>query len=315
MPGFLAVCGLLAALLTCLSGIVFAAEADKPHIAINIPSRTLTLFYGENAFKTYEVGIGRADNRTPTGSFRILYKEENPTWVKPVQPGEEEVVIESGPDNPLGYRWMEFDGLYGIHGTNNPASVGEYVSNGCVRMYEPDVEELYARVPVGTPVEITYERVVLRSIPGKIVTLAIYPDAYGLQPLTVAGVQERLRAYGAGSAASDAQVRQLIERADGKPLALERTFSLAMRGRPLLGSGIFVEGAPYLPAVAVATAMKMEIRWDAASGRIATPYGVVAGYVQGDILYFDAKELHAFCGLYASWRPAENLVYMDTCLE
>ena len=127
MPGFLAVCGLLAALLTCFSGAVFAAEADKPHIAINIPSRTLTLFYGEKAFKTYEVGIGRVDNRTPTGSFRILYKEKNPTWVKPVQPGEEEVVIESGPDNPLGYRWMEFDGLYGIHGTNNPASVGEYV--------------------------------------------------------------------------------------------------------------------------------------------------------------------------------------------
>lgn len=315
MPKFLAVCSLLIALLACVSGVARAAGDDAPRIVVNIPSRTLTLFYGQRAFKTYEVGIGRADNQTPIGSFQILYKEENPTWVKPVKADEEEVVIPSGPDNPLGYRWMEFDGLYGIHGTNNPHSVGEYVSNGCVRMYEPDVEEVYARAPVGTPVEVTYERVVLRKIPGKMVTLAIYPDAYGLQPLTLAAVQKKLRAYGADGAVSSAALQQLLDRSDGKPLALNQTFAMAVRGKPLPGNGIFLEDTPYLPAVIVATEMKMDIHWDPRSQRITTPYGSVSGYVQNDILYFDAKQLYDFCRLYASWQPKNNLMHMDTCPE
>jgi len=57
----------------------------------------------------------------------------------------------------LGSRWLGLSipgGRYGIHGTNNPASIGGYVSNGCIRMHNRDIEEIFPRVEIGTPVEI-----------------------------------------------------------------------------------------------------------------------------------------------------------------
>src|SRR6478609_4199794 len=64
--------------------------------------------------------------------------------------------------NPLGKRWLginangTYGDTYGIHGNNNENSIGKYVSQGCVRMHNADVEKLYDKVQVGTPVAITY---------------------------------------------------------------------------------------------------------------------------------------------------------------
>ncbi|WP_186429393.1 L,D-transpeptidase [Clostridium sp. BSD9I1] len=105
-------------------------------IVINTKNLTLTLYSGNNVVKTYPVAVGKPSTPTPLGNFKIVNKAVNP-------------------GGPFGVRWM---GLsiphYGIHGTNNPASIGTRVSNGCIRMYNKDVLELANTVPIGTPVQI-----------------------------------------------------------------------------------------------------------------------------------------------------------------
>lgn len=159
-----------------------AAEAGKV-IVINIPAKVLKLYSGGELLKTYPVGIGRADQPTPLGNYAITVKEINPVWINPAPNLPEPQIIPSGVDNPLGYRWLEFAPLYGIHGTNVPESIGGFVSNGCVRMYEQDVEELYDMVDLGTPVKIMYERLEVVEDNNGLVWLAVLPDEYGRQPV------------------------------------------------------------------------------------------------------------------------------------
>jgi len=113
-----------------------AQQSNSPQIIINLPSRTLQLYYGNTMSKEYYVAIGKPSTPTPMGNFYIVSKERDPIWIPP---GSNYVVM-SGPDNPLGYRWMEFLPLYGIHGTNAPWTIGMAVSNGCVRMREEEAE-------------------------------------------------------------------------------------------------------------------------------------------------------------------------------
>lgn len=101
--------------------------------------------------KTYTVSTGK-DNSTPVGTFKIKDKIVNPPWFKP---GASEPIPPQSPENILGTRWMGFDlPTYGIHGTVQPQSLGQQVTNGCVRMRNEDVEELYSFLPAGTEVTI-----------------------------------------------------------------------------------------------------------------------------------------------------------------
>ena len=109
----------------------------------------LILKTNDEVIKTYVVATGK-NNSTPVGTFKITSKLPNPTWFKAGA-----VVPASSPANILGTRWMGFDlAGYGIHGTTEPQSLGKQVTQGCVRMSSPEVEELYAIVPVGTEVTI-----------------------------------------------------------------------------------------------------------------------------------------------------------------
>lgn len=112
--------------------------ARGSQITINLANRRLSHYEGNRLSKVYPVGVGKPATPTPTGSYTVISKI--------VQPG-----------GMLGARWMGLSiptGNYGIHGTNNPSSIGGYVSNGCIRMYNQDVEELFPSVAIGTPVEI-----------------------------------------------------------------------------------------------------------------------------------------------------------------
>ncbi len=107
-------------------------------IVINTQAHTLTLNKDGKAFKTYPAAIGKPSTPTPKGSFRIVNKAVNP-------------------GGPFGARWMGINapgGGYGIHGTNNPGSIGKSISHGCVRLLNQDVIELYNLVPVETSVTI-----------------------------------------------------------------------------------------------------------------------------------------------------------------
>jgi tetratricopeptide (TPR) repeat protein len=121
-------------------------------ILVNKTDNTLVLLNGGKFFKRYRVRTGKDDWRTPVGEYRVLRKVKNPVWNNPEDgktypPGD--------PENALGSRWLAFEGSLGIHGTIDPNSIGQYVSNGCVGLLKEDVEELYDLVPVGTPVKIT----------------------------------------------------------------------------------------------------------------------------------------------------------------
>ena len=116
--------------------------------------RRLTLMLDGVPVRNYPVGIG-ADGKTPTTRFVIEEKLTDPPWTPPGR-----APLPYGhPDNILGTRWMGFNRTadysgFGIHGTTLNDSIGKATSNGCVRMLNADVEELFDLVPRGTVVEI-----------------------------------------------------------------------------------------------------------------------------------------------------------------
>lgn len=300
MPKCLAIAAAAFALcFYCAAGAFAAHLADSPKLVVNIPSRTLTLYAAGKLVKQYPVGIGRPGHQTPTGSFEIISKEINPTWIKPVSAGETPVVIGPGPDNPLGYRWMEFADLYGIHGTNAPSSVGGYVSNGCIRMLESDVEELYELVPLKTPVVITYERIFIGQDENQAVTLSIYPDEYNLAPVSLYDVNQKLRQYRVAGCIDDERLSRALKAADGERIVVGKPFFLTVVGMLLKESGVEQNGARYIPAVPVATALKLAIGWDVATSTLTTAYGSAPGYVRDDILYFKSEDAFKLFELYA----------------
>jgi len=118
-------------------------------IIVDKSENTLILKSNEEIIKTYIVSTGE-NNSTPTGTFKIVSKLKNPTWYKAGA-----VVAPSSPENVLGSRWLGFDLKgYGIHGTIDPQSLGKSITQGCIRMANQDVEELYTIVPLGTEVTI-----------------------------------------------------------------------------------------------------------------------------------------------------------------
>lgn len=127
-------------------------------IIINKSNNTLYHLNEKDIVARYSVATGKTPSHTPEGKFSIVTKSVNPAWggagrYTPVKGG--------APNNPLGKRWMGLSinggGLYGIHGNSNYGSIGRYVSLGCVRMFNEDVEYLYDIIGKGTPVWIGNE--------------------------------------------------------------------------------------------------------------------------------------------------------------
>ncbi len=121
-------------------------------------ARLLLLERGAKPFAVYDVGIGRL-GRTPTGKFKIGEKIENPSY----HSADGRTVAPGAPGNEFGTRWMRLVTVagakklpqgYGIHGTADETSVTRTLSNGCIRMHNDEVEELFLIVPVNTPVSI-----------------------------------------------------------------------------------------------------------------------------------------------------------------
>lgn len=120
----------------------FSIFVDK---SLNI----LILKADDEIIKTYNVSTGK-NNCTPIGTFKINSKLVNPTWYK-----SGAVVPSGSPENILGTRWLGIDlPSYGLHGTTEPQKLGQQVTQGCVRLSNADVEELYTIVPIGTEVVI-----------------------------------------------------------------------------------------------------------------------------------------------------------------
>jgi L,D-transpeptidase ErfK/SrfK len=124
-------------------------------LELDLSERKVTLFRADQAVKSYPVAVGRPGWETPTGTFKIETMYRNPKWINPFTG---ELIPGGDSDNPLGRRWMGFwtdkQNWAGFHGTNSVSSIGTAASHGCVRMFEKDIEELFERVAVGTPVTV-----------------------------------------------------------------------------------------------------------------------------------------------------------------
>ena len=127
-------------------------------IVIDTPSRFLYLVQGGGQAIRYGIGVGRP-GFTWSGIKSITAKREWPDWTPPEQMLKRRPDLPrhmaGGPDNPLGARAMYLGStLYRIHGTNEPHTIGQNVSSGCIRMMNEDVTDLYERVRVGTRVKV-----------------------------------------------------------------------------------------------------------------------------------------------------------------
>jgi lipoprotein-anchoring transpeptidase ErfK/SrfK len=127
-------------------------------IVVSRPKNTLYLYKGYHIMKSWPVATAMPGFTTPPGTWQIVNKVANPTWVNPAPNGwgsGEPAEIPPGPGNPLGTRalYLNAPGIR-IHGTFDTGSIGTYASHGCIRMNIADSEELYPMVPVGTTVLI-----------------------------------------------------------------------------------------------------------------------------------------------------------------
>jgi len=122
----------------------------KYSLVIDKSQNTLTLKADGSVFKVYSVATGKY-NSTPTGFFKIAQKLKNPDWYK----RGEGVIPANSPENILGTRWLGLsEPQYGIHGGATRKDLGNQVTDGCVRMINSDVEELFTILPRETEVTI-----------------------------------------------------------------------------------------------------------------------------------------------------------------
>ena len=122
-------------------------------VLVSIPDRKLALFENGRVVRIYRVAVGKTSTPSPAGEFKIVNRVSNPTYYHKGQ------VIGAGKGNPVGTRWMGLSAKgYGIHGTNQPNSIGKAASTGCIRMGKHDLEELFAIVDVGDTVQIRADR-------------------------------------------------------------------------------------------------------------------------------------------------------------
>lgn len=121
------------------NGSVAVMATGEYRLQIDTERFVLYVYKSAQLVKTYGIAVGTPQTPTPLGDWKITQKALNP-------------------GGPFGTRWMRLSipfGGYGIHGTDNPHSIGKAVSHGCVRLQNRDVEELYEMVPIGTMVKVT----------------------------------------------------------------------------------------------------------------------------------------------------------------
>jgi lipoprotein-anchoring transpeptidase ErfK/SrfK len=148
--------------LATLTGVMLIATAEvlaadnqaRParKIVVSLADRKLAVMEAGRVVKIFNTAVGAPSSPSPTGSFEILNRLAEPTYYGFGR------VVPPGNGNPIGTRWMGLSVKgYGIHGTNDPNSIGHNVSHGCIRLRNRDMEELFDMVSVGDTVELYAE--------------------------------------------------------------------------------------------------------------------------------------------------------------
>jgi hypothetical protein len=130
-----------------------AQNAVKRVIVVSLEDHKLALVENGQVKKVYTVAVGKPSTPSPVGTFTIERRVANPTYQHNGK------IVPPGPHNPVGTRWMGLSKHgYGIHGTNEPNSIGKSASHGCIRMAKADLEQLYPMVAEGDTVELIGQR-------------------------------------------------------------------------------------------------------------------------------------------------------------
>ncbi len=262
--------------------------AVKRWLLINVPARSLRVYDDNRCIAMYPVGVGKIVSKTPAGYYKVVEKIVNPTWT---DPGDTSLVIPSGPDNPLGYRWIGIGGNYGIHGTNRPDTVGHYVSNGCVRMVEANVEKVFDMVEVGTPVQIIYDRLVIDKTQDNRVAYYIYPDGYNVQNVTVDFVKKGLAGYGIADFATDDSITKAIEASNGQPNYVAAPLNIIMNGTKLPFKAVNYQNLIYVPVKPLAAQLQANVNVNNSDSMITTTKGSADVAVYGNNPYIRLTDL------------------------
>jgi lipoprotein-anchoring transpeptidase ErfK/SrfK len=136
----------------------YATKEPAGTILIDTPNTYLYLVLGHGKAMRYGIGVGR-EGFTWAGVERVSKMTEWPDWYPPTEMIDRQPylprMMAGGPGNPLGARALYLGkSLYRIHGTNQPSTIGQFVSSGCIRLLNEDIEDLYGRVTVGTRVVV-----------------------------------------------------------------------------------------------------------------------------------------------------------------
>jgi lipoprotein-anchoring transpeptidase ErfK/SrfK len=143
--------------------VSFPKNYDAGQLIVSFGDRRLYHVVKAGQAMSYPIAVPREQSRW-SGVTSVSMKRENPDWTPTAEMRAENprlppYVPGGHPQNPLGNRAMYLgSSTYRIHGTDAPWTIGQPVSKGCIRMFNQDVAELYARVPVGTKVTVTWER-------------------------------------------------------------------------------------------------------------------------------------------------------------
>ena len=136
----------------------FTTKEPAGTIVIDTANTYLYLVLGSGKAMRYGIGVGR-EGFTWTGTERVSRMKEWPDWFPPTEMIERQPylprMMAGGPGNPPGARALYLGStLYRIHGTNQPSTIGSFVSSGCIRLLNEDIEDLYSRVQTGTRVVV-----------------------------------------------------------------------------------------------------------------------------------------------------------------
>lgn len=153
-----------------------AAPTGQISLVIKVNERLLEVQQDGQTYKKYRIAVGKGETPTPIGDWKIVWKDYN--W-----------------GTGFGTRWMGLNvpwGIYGIHGTNKPWSIGQFASHGCIRMRNKDVEELFEWVQINTPVKIEGRKIkILRDLKYKSMGTDVVALQMKLKELGYLGAQER----------------------------------------------------------------------------------------------------------------------------
>jgi lipoprotein-anchoring transpeptidase ErfK/SrfK len=138
--------------------VFYPTKEPAGTIVIDTPNTYLYLVLGKDQAMRYGIGVGR-EGFTWSGRERISRAAEWPDWTPPKEMIERQPYLPrfmaGGPSNPLGARALYLGNtVYRIHGTNQPSTIGTFVSSGCIRLTNDDIMDLFTRVQVGTRVVV-----------------------------------------------------------------------------------------------------------------------------------------------------------------